>query len=119
MPTLTERRNNNYKQRLLDQAVALAHARVCLNYLRSGKFQEAISNLELFLDSLVSPLARGLEDCDAATEVLLIEELKGAAKYRSENPQAIGGDLDGLDDVTRDGLVEMRKNVERVLGAMK
>src|ERR1043166_8604443 len=72
---------------VVHQIVTLTSVRKCLANLRADRKQEAITDLESFLDTLVHWLSLRTEECDTMTRNLMKEELRRVRQYRDANKE--------------------------------
>jgi|ERR1043165_8145131 hypothetical protein len=108
-------RNSLAAEKVVDQITTLVSVRICLTCLRTNRSREAITSLEIMLDSLVTSLARSMTVCEPMTKEMLKEELRKVWRYRKENAEEIGNFLTNPDELTRKRLLEMRTTAQNTL----
>jgi hypothetical protein len=101
--------------RVLDKITALITVRGCLDSLRRNRNRDAIRNLELFLDTLVSSLAEDSKRCDATTKAMMAEEFRKTLLYRTANAEDVGHQVASTDEPTLKSIRKRRGEVEAIL----
>lgn len=103
----------------LGHMAALINIREALTRIRESRIEEAINGMEIFLDSTVISLFSNIDECDATTKELLIQELRRLGVYRSGKAGISSNYLDRLDAETRTKILEMRGKAEEILFNLK
>jgi hypothetical protein len=103
----------------LDRTFELVNLRECLKFLRDNKTQSAADIMEIRLDGAVVSIARDLDHCKPSTKDVIACELKKLWLYRKESPGRSGSWLDGCDSTTREGLLRIRAEAERILNTYR